>query len=120
MLFMTRLDIQFYINLEGSLYFKDSRFSSELSKLIFMLRTRMYDIKFNFRNKYINTDLKCRLCQTQDESMEHIYQCDITIRIMGPLSCLYEDIFSENIEIVMKTAKKTEDLVKLRHLLFNP
>ena len=64
--------------------------------------------------------MQCRLCQIQEESMEHLYQCQVIQGIMGPIGCLYKDIFSENLDIVLNAAKKTKDLVNLRQLLLNP
>ena len=65
-------------------------------------------------------DLNCRLCQSQKESMEHIYQCQVIESIMGPANCNYEDLFSKDMDILYKAALKTKELADLRNLLMNP
>ena len=80
----------------------------------------MYDVKNNFRNNYVNMDLKCRFCEMQTETIEHIYKCQVILNIMGPINCKYEDLFSEDINIVYKASLKTKELCDLRNLLLNP
>ena len=38
--------------------------------MIFKMRSRMTDVKMNFRNK--NETLECDLCKNEDESQRHI------------------------------------------------
>ena len=85
-----------------------------------MFRTRMYDVKNNFRNKYVNKDLNCSLCQSQKESMEHVYHCQVIENIMGLSHCNFEDLFSNDMDIVYRTALKTKEIADLRNLLLNP
>ena len=46
--------------------------SRENASTIFKARTRMIDIKNNFRNKY--NDLLCRVCNKADETQEHVLE----------------------------------------------
>ena len=51
---------EIYHNMEGQTYFHDPRFTDSDSKLLFKFRTRMYDVRNNFRNKYA-----CPLCAAE-------------------------------------------------------
>ena len=46
---------EMYKNLDGMSYLFDKRFTSEQSKLLFRFRTRMADVRNNFRNNYTCT-----------------------------------------------------------------
>ena len=49
-----------YKNLEIQEYFIDTKFNRKEKELLFKLRTRMSDVKLNFRS--MHQDLKCNLC----------------------------------------------------------
>ena len=83
--------------------------NTKLSRLIFHARSRMLDVKENFRNKYLNTrtprncPLDCRELDTQ----EHILWCDkiesenIVSKNNQPD---YQDLFEEDCEKQKKIA----------------
>ena len=48
-----------YTDCQGCLHYNDSRFTPEITNLLFKLRTRTYLVKNNFRNHYKNTDILC-------------------------------------------------------------
>ena len=41
----------------------------------FEVRMGMFDIKHNYKNKY-SSNLKCRVCNEQDESLQHFFKCE--------------------------------------------
>ena len=43
-------------------------------KLLFLLRSRMIDVKVNFSEKYKNNKL-CKICKEESESQEHVLKC---------------------------------------------
>ena len=43
------------------------------AKFIFMLRTRMLDIKSNYQGKH--NDLSCSICDSQQDTQQHLLQC---------------------------------------------
>ena len=92
---------------ERSLYMmKMNRFDASI---IFKARTRMLDIKNNFRGKY---DLKCRACGTTEETQEHILeQCKIIHR-EDSTTVAREDIFTEDLGTLEETAKKVKDVME--------
>ena len=51
-----------YEKLEQQKYLKDVRFSKAESQLLFELRTRMVNVKSNFKNLYGN-NLECQTCE---------------------------------------------------------
>ena len=57
----SKMDNLNFEELKCSDYLKNSQISTEDTKLLFQLRTRMYPVKNNFKQRYQN-DLNCRLC----------------------------------------------------------
>ena len=47
--------------------------SQELTQTIFKMRSRMTDVKTNFRGKYDN--FECELCNEEDENQKHMIEC---------------------------------------------
>ena len=54
-------------------YFQPSGSSIDEVKLLFQLRSRMVDVRINFKNKY--DDTLCPLCKAADDSQEHVFSC---------------------------------------------
>ena len=46
-----------------------------LARLVFKARSRMYDVKDNFKVKY-GFDLNCPFCRKEAETLQHILLCD--------------------------------------------
>ena len=53
---------------------------SHLVRLFFKAKTRILDIKINYRRKYKN-DLHCPFCSEYDEALEHIFKCNAELGI---------------------------------------
>ena len=51
-----------------------------IAKVVFRAKTRMLDIKTNYKNKYYE-NLKCPFCCVLDESFDHIFTCRFGIRV---------------------------------------
>jgi hypothetical protein len=71
---------------------------------IFKARTRMLDIKNNFRGKY--TDIKCRACGREEENQDHIMEHCSSIHKDDNTKIPKDEIFTENINTLEKTVKK--------------
>ena len=56
-------------------YFKASRIkiTQEEIQTIYKLRSRMIDVKVNFKGKYEN--LECQGCKSEGESQKHVFEC---------------------------------------------
>lgn len=76
---------------------------------IFKARTRMLDIKANYKNKYPNQT--CRICRITEETQEHVLaQCspgDFTRQRITK-----KDLFDEVITNLTETAKKIEVIME--------
>ena len=61
---------------EQEKYLSDARFSKQEIQLLFRLRTRMTDVKSNFRNQYQN-NMDCQTCkETCIEDENHLLVCE--------------------------------------------
>ena len=81
-------------------YLKPSRVKITHSEIeaIFKLRSRVIDVKINFRGKYEN--IECRSCENEkeEESQKHVYECWNLIKNKKNNTKVieYEKIFGEN------------------------
>jgi hypothetical protein len=85
----------------------------EETSILFKTRTRMLDIKANYKNKY--SDLTCRLCKKEEETQEHIINwCEVTIQ--QKLALANEVIFlrgKTNKKKVVETVKQIMNMIEL-------
>ena len=86
-----------YEKLKIQSYLKtDSSITNDEKQLLFKLRTRMTELKSNFKNKYF--DEVCSLCKNNDENQSHLMECEILIdeceALKENIHIKYEDIFS--------------------------
>lgn len=90
----------------------------EDAKIIFMIRSKMLDVKGNYKNKY-EPNLKCELCQEETENQDHIVKCrsyeDIMENLHGKESM--KEVMRQN---KMQTiAKKIKESMKRREFINN-
>ena len=90
-----------HIELKMQQYLQPSVLEIVQSKLLFQLRSRMVEVKVNFRNKY--SDLKCPACKVdgEEDSQQHIFSCIKLLKeckILVDNNIIYSDIFHKNIE----------------------
>ena len=68
------------------------------TKFMFSLRSRMIDVKVNYREKHAH--VLCPCCKMEDDSQEHLLSCS-KIKAEGTLVSsvpVYQDLFGSNIE----------------------
>jgi hypothetical protein len=82
------------------------------ASLIFQARTRMLNIKDNYRQKYTN-DLKCRACGQERETQTHVLNECKTIHKGTRTKVHSEDIFTEDTNELKETANKIKNIVKI-------
>lgn len=70
---------------------------------IFKARTRMIDVKNNFRGKYQN--IICRGCKRADETQSHVLEICPAIHKNDNNKVTEDQYFSEDLEILKRTAK---------------
>ena len=104
-------------------YLKTTALSTKEKKTLFSLRTRMIDVKTNYRNKY-KYNMQCRLCEdkSEEESEKHLLKCSKIIQQCTNLdisNAKYEDIFSEDIDTQISITKIFTFVFKTRAKLLN-
>ena len=62
-----------YPKLEMQKYLSSKEFNNEQVNLLAALRSRMVDVKCNFRGKYY--DLNCRFKCNEEETQQHMFNC---------------------------------------------
>ena len=108
-----------YTSLEKQNYM--SKFQTRETYLLFKLRSRMINLKANFRNFYNDQDLSCDLCQKGiEENQAHLLECDTLIKNCKELyddqSVEYEDIFEEQ-EKQLKATRLFQVVLETRERL---
>ena len=110
-----------YKKLETQSYLKsDNDLKNEEKEVLFKFRTRMADLKMNFKNMHI--DHTCPLCKEHDDSQKHILECETILNKSEDLAnnsrVEYEDIFEgkskqiEAIKLISKAFKVREKLLE--------
>ena len=79
-------------------------FTRQESSILFKARTRMLDVKNNYRGKY-STNI-CRLCNMAEETQEHILEQCKTIHKDITTTVKKHELFSKIIEELKQTVKK--------------
>ena len=85
-------------------YLKPNHITIMEAKFIFSVRTRMLDVKTNFKNKY--NDLKCPNCMEED-SQSHLLSCDKIVSQSEIVTEIpkYENIFGTNLDEILKVTR---------------
>ena len=112
----SKIQEELYNDLHGKDYFFDRRITDSKAKLLFQFRTRMYGVRNNFRNMY--SSILCPLCGKAEDSQEHLFECDI-FQNYETISIGYEDLFSDDIEKLIKVTSQLEKLVKVREVILD-
>ena len=65
-----------FVKLETRKYFLCKSITVNQALLLFKVRSRMLDVKINFRNKFQDDQLQCYLCSSGElEEQSHVTQC---------------------------------------------
>ena len=108
-------------------YLNDPRITPSEAKLLFKLRTRMFPVKENFKNKIKKhgQNFNCEICKTEKDTQKHLLQCQVLKAIVPELNdtkVKYEDIFGNTNQMVKagKLFKKVSKArIKILELLSN-
>ena len=95
-------------------YLKSSNISTEEKQTLFRFRTRMADVKCNFKNQY-GRDLTCYFCSNED-TQSHILFCKELISDMNTSGVHDEHTFSDSITEQENVAKLLDKILKKRIL----
>ena len=111
----SKLDSINFKELKCSEYLLDPQLNKKEVRLLFKLRTRMYNVKANFSSMY-NFNLLCDLCKSQICNQEHLLQCKVLTLSVPELSSntevKYHDIFKTTSKMVpaIKLLSKVTDV----------
>ena len=114
----SKVNESLYNDIDGMSYFNDSRFSPDLVNLLFKVRTRMFNVRNNFRNNYRELDILCPLCKSTNDTQEHLFECGVIqqkLTVNHP--CIYEDVFSDETDTLWNVAKTLKEIVTIRENL---
>ena len=89
-----------------SYFSPDNVINVQLAKFIFQARSRMLDLRGNFKQKYRNNDLNCELGCKKEETQEHLLTCEMLDdnSVSIPQVLKYDDLFSNQLEKQLKVA----------------
>ena len=100
-------------------YLKPNHISIDEAKFIFLARSRMLDVRNNFRNKY--SDTSCPNCNSALDDQEHLLACTKLVDGVELVDGIvnYENIFLSKLEDVLQVSrilkanfKKRKDIIK--------
>ena len=93
---------------------------NQLAKLMFAARTRMLDVRTNYRNRYTQTDVKCPFKCNSEDSQEHLLECDkLETNQLSENLPKYEELFSSQISQQINVGKILEGRFKIRKKLLS-
>ena len=72
----SKLDELEFTELKCAPYLENQSISQREAKLLFKLRTRMYQVKCNFKGLYLN-NLSCDLCKSAICNQRHLLTCSV-------------------------------------------
>ena len=105
-----------YSELKQQNYLKSSSVPIHKAKSLFKFRTRMNNVKSNFKGIY--SDFSCPLCLQAEDRNEHLLLCikikEKSTKIRLNTSAKYMDIFSPSIEKMIETVDLLDAAMKVR------
>ena len=91
-------------------YLQPNTASIDESKFTFALRTRMIDIKCNYRGKHIGQDVLCPVCKEEEDTQQHLLVCDKLVDREALVTELpdYDHLFKDDLEAKLKMSRLLE------------
>ena len=97
-------------------YLKPNRIqvSKEERQLIFKLRSRVTEVKMNFKTKY--EDLNCKTCNMEEETQKHVLECGEIDKKEPKSKCSlnYNKLFNGDIEDKVLIARSFRKRMEIR------
>ena len=86
------------------------------TKYIFLLRSRMVDVKANYKGKYF--DYLCTECGKEEETQQHVLECSKLIGKNEMLTYIpnYYDIFSEEVKEQLYVARILRENMRIQKI----
>ena len=79
-------------------FLEGSELETAEKKFLFQMRSRMLDVKCNFKNNH--SDLSCPLCSLKEDDQKHILECPVLLQNIKDVAIEtvnYDDIFEDDI-----------------------
>ena len=99
----SKLQNVIYKKLEIQKYLVSSKFTDTEKSLLLKLRTRMVEVRENFKNKYLNNNYQCELNCGEREDQQHLLDCQVLI---DNYDTLYNDSFVQYGDLFSSEAKQ--------------
>ena len=99
-------------------YMLPNKLDLRMTKFVFLLRSRMLDVRCNFKNKY--TDVLCPLCKADQDTQQHLMVCTVLddAEVVDKIP-LYEHLLqsepmklSETASILKKKFERRQEILK--------
>ena len=114
---------EIYTDMKGKEYLYNEKITPDLAQLLFKFRTRMFNVKNNFRNNYKLSNIQCPLCNTNDDTQEHLFECESIKQkeaFIVDSQSRYEDIFDNDIHKLYDIAVILKRKIEIRRELIDP
>ena len=66
-----------YVKLQTQPYLLSNNFFPETANFLFRARTRMLDVKNNFKNSFDDDIHLCPICESDEDTQEHLIKCEM-------------------------------------------
>lgn len=115
----SKLDDLNFEKLECAQYLIDPRISKREAKLLFRLRTKMFNVKSNYQGKYLY-NMTCNLCRSATCDQPHLMQCSVlrqeVLELRDNVKIKYDHLFG-SIENIIPAIKLFSAINKRRDLI---
>ena len=120
----SKLDELDFTDLKCASYLENQSISQREAKLLFKLRTRMYQVKCNFKGLYTN-NLTCDLCKSAICDQRHLLSCTVLQSLIPELKVTkvkYHHLFGtidQMVPAIKLFSKITEERDEVFQILFD-
>ena len=90
-----------------------NNFFPETTNFLFRARTRMLEVKNNFKNSFDDDIHLCPLCESDEDTQEHLLKCEMMIDDLDA-NLNYDDIFGQNTKKQRKTVENLQKAMNQR------
>ena len=92
--------------------------------LLHRLRSRSTECKENFKQKYIHTNIRCSLCDVENEDQRHLLSCRVIQQYIRSNNITiskveYQDLFSQDVRKQKEITTLYLELFQIRTTLLN-
>ena len=113
-----------YKSFETQKYMTSPIFTDIEVNLLHRLRSRSTECKENFKQKYIHTNIRCSLCDVENEDQRHLLSCRVIQQYIRSNNITiskveYQDLFSQDVRKQKEITTLYLELFQIRTTLLN-